>query len=130
MPQLTRRQTKRIDVPNDPNKGWVEIAYLKKGVRKRIQDDSNKITGSDDGTGVMVTTMAFDLGRQRKLFLEAVIVSWGGFLDSKDKETRPTPNNIRKFVDEDDKLYEWLQEESDAYVIEVEGEEEPAQENS
>lgn len=129
MPQLTVKKTKKVYCPNDPSKGWVIIVYLKKGVRKSIQDDSNRIVGTDTGTGDMVTTMEFDLAKQRTLFLDAVTEEWGNFFDADGKEIPLNAFYLRAQVAEDSTFYDWLQTESDTFIKEVEAEEEPAREN-
>lgn len=130
MPRLSEKQFKKVYVPNDPAQAWIEIVYLKKGLRDRMDSDCNTVTGTTDEKGEMVTSIAFNTTKKRKLFYKEVIHAWGGFLDKKGRETKPTTTNIARFEEEIDDFYNWLKEESETFIAEVEAEEEPAQENS
>jgi len=129
MPKLTTKKTKKVFYPDDDDKAWVEIKYLKKGIRDRIESLSNDISARGTDGEEMETVVAFNLLKKRTLFFDEIIESWGGFIDVKGKETRPTRKNIERFDKELGDLYSWLSEESDIFVEEVEAEEEAEQEN-
>lgn len=115
-------------MPDDEDGAWVEIQYLKPGIRGMIDSLSNDISaaGSD---GDMETTVKFNLLKKRSLFYEHAIESWGGFLDKSGKETKPSRKNIKLFDEELKDLYGWLQDEMDTFVEETEADEEAEQEN-
>jgi|LGOV01.1.fsa_nt_gb hypothetical protein len=119
MARLTSQKTKKVFRPDDEDGAWVEIKYLKKGVRNRISALSNDVTATGD-SGEMATTIALNQTKKRRLFYENIIVKWGNFFDRKGNQVKPTLKNIMSFDEELGDLYEWLQEESEAYIIEVE----------
>jgi len=130
MPKLTTKKTKKVFYPDDPDKAWVEIKYLKKGVRDRIDSLSNEISARGTDGEQMETVVEFNLLKKRSLFFDEIIESWGGFLDSKERETKPTRKNIELFDKELGDLYSWLSEESETFIEEVETEEKPERKNS
>ncbi len=126
--RLTVEKKKQVYLPNDDDGAWVEIRYLKPGVRALIESQSNDVSASGSD-GELETTVKFNLLKKRKLFLEKVIVSWGGFFDLRDKEMKVTPMNIEKVDNELDNFYSWLSEESDNFIEEVEEAQEAAEGN-
>lgn len=128
MARLTAKKLKKVYLPDDDDKAWVEIKYLKPGVINMIDSLSNDITATGS-TGEMETTIAFNQAKKRRLFYEEVIYSWGGFMDKAGRELKPTMKNVMFFDKELGNLYTWLQEESDNFIAEVEAEAETEREN-
>jgi len=128
MAKLTGKKLKKVFLPDDPDKAWVEIQYLKPGTRNMIDSLSNDITASG-AQGEMETTIAFNVMKKRRLFYEEAVVSWGGFMDKKGTQLKPSMKNILFFDKELGDLYSWLQDEMEQFISEVEEEAEAELEN-
>jgi len=121
MARLTGKKTKKVFLPDDPDEAWVEIKYLKPGTRNLIDSLSNDISASGQ-EGVMETTINFNPVKKRRLFYEEAIEAWGGFMDKKGTQLKPTMKNIMFFDKELGNFYTWLQEEMEDFIQEVEAE--------
>jgi len=127
--RLTAKKTKKVMLPKDPDKAWVNIIYLKPGVRKMIEQDSNTMTATSI-KGEFVPQVELSRKRKRKMFLEEVIDEWGNFFDQHKNELDLNSANVELVVREVDEFYEWLQEESEKFNKEVEAEQKKSEGNS
>lgn len=118
--KLTSKKSKKVFLPNDPDGAMVKIKYLKPGERQQIESQSSDVTLVAKDGEQSETVVKFNPARKRKLFLEALIESWEGFFDVKDNALSVTPKNIALVDKEMEGFYEWLKDESDAYIEEIE----------
>lgn len=119
--RLTAKKTKKVYLPKDPDKAWVEIRYLKKGVRVMIEQESNTMTATQKD-GEMVPLLEMSRKRKRQLFFKELIEDLGGFMDQNANDLPPTLESYESITREIPNFYSWLQEESDKYVAEIEKE--------
>lgn len=123
MARLTEKKLKKVYRPKDEDGAWIEIEYLKPGVRDHIDSVTSEVSASGDA-GQLETTVNFNSLKKRQLFYEAAIHDWGNFFDTKGNAVKPTRRNIDFFDKELGDLYTWLSEEMEAFILEVEAEEE------
>lgn len=117
--KITPKQIKRVFLPNDPDGAWIDIIYLKPGVRKQIEQEANTMTATQKD-GVFTPLLEMNKKNKRKAFFKEVIDDMGGFTDS---NSNPLPVALESFElinRELDNFHDWLQEESDTFIKEVE----------
>lgn len=131
MARLTKKITKRVNLPDDPDKAWVEIRYLKKGVRDRIESSATTYKGQlNEESGEVGTVITYNMSKKTRTFLEEVLIAWDNFYNPQDDKIKCTVDNALKYDDEVGGFVDWLKEESDKFNEEVDKEKEPAEENS
>ena len=126
--KITPKRTKKVFLPKDPDKAFVEIIYLKPGVRSMIDQDSNTMTATQID-GEMLPMVEMNRKRKRHLFFKEVGETWGGFQDSHSNDLDLNVANMEIVHREIDNFYDWLQEESDKFNTEVEAKEKKAKGN-
>lgn len=128
--RLTIGREKKVFYPDDPDKAYVIIQYLKPGVLEQIEALSNTVTAEEDSDGEFAAKVEFNLNKKRKLFYAKVALSWSGFKNVAGKDLKLTPHNIEKVAEELGGFYAWLQEESELFNSEVLDEEKEEEVNS
>ncbi len=119
--KLTAKQTKKVFLPKDPDKAWVEIVYLKPGVRVLIEQEGNVMTATQKD-GEFTPLLEMSRKAKRKIFFKEVIETWGGFQDSHSADLPLNDASLELVVREIPNFYEWLQEESETFIAETEKE--------
>lgn len=117
--KITAKKIKKVFLPKDPDKAWVEITYLKPGVRVMIEQEGNVMTATQKD-GEMVPLLEMSRKIKRKMFFKEVINDWGGFQDSHSNVLQAEPGNFELVNREIPNFYDWLQEESDKFIVETE----------
>ena len=126
--RITAKKIKKVFLPKDPDKAWVEIIYLKPGVRVMIEQEGNVMTATQKD-GEMVPLLEMSRKIKRKMFFKEVIDKWGGFQDSHSNELQAEPGNFDLVNREIPNFYDWLQEESDKFIVETEKSQEKSKGN-
>ncbi len=91
--RLTAKKIKKIMLPDDSDKAWCEIVYLKPGVRTEIDQESNTMT-AQNVDGEFTPMVEISRKRKRKMFFDAVLDSWGNFFDQHKNELDLNAANV------------------------------------
>jgi len=128
--KLTSARTKRIEVPNDPEMGFINIRDLSLEEIARI--DSKYFEISDSGVN-----MVNYAGRDGD-FAKACLTGWGNLFDESGRELKFNPKNIEKAsafkidLGGDEgvvRFYTWVNQEREKLAEDVEAEEQVAEKN-
>ncbi len=131
--RLKSVRTKRVDVPNDPDKGYINIQNLSE---EQIAQIDAKYFEISDG-GVRMINYATRDGD----FAKACLTGWGNLFDESGREMKFNPKNVEKAsafgietVDDKGKditlrFFTWVNEEREKFAEEVEAEEKLAEKN-
>ena len=128
--KLKAAKNKRVEVPNDPDFGYINIKNLSLEEVARIDSKYFKIS---DG-GVSMENYANRDGD----FAKACLTGWGNLFDESGRELKFTPKNIEKAsafvidVGEEEgmvRFYSWVNSEREKFAEEVEAGEQEAEKN-
>lgn len=127
--RLTTERVKTVNVPGDPDGGYVNIRLLSVDERARIESNTSKVDIVNNGFTVNVYQR--DNG-----VASACLKGWGNMYDAQGKELKFNNNNLAKLgqlsIDVDDKkirFLKWIADEHDKFVEEVEAESKEAAKN-
>jgi len=129
--RLTKEVTKRFEVPNDPDGGYIILRHIKSNVLAEIIDRTSS-TRVENGEVVGVIS---GLERKKEIAKEG-LTGWGNFEDESGRPLKFTPANIAKaaefsIVTEDGKtsFFDWIDTCLADLADEVEEEQKAATEN-
>jgi hypothetical protein len=131
--RLTTERTKRIDVPDDPDKAFINIIALDLDLITKIEENcSNIIIGDSDSSD----SIGFKPAKREDGIAKNCLKSFGNFFDVKGSEIKFKKSNFKevaKFaIDIDGKrvrFFEWVANEHDKFYDEVLIEEKEATKN-
>ncbi len=134
--KLTKKITKRFEVPGDEDGAWVIIRFLKANEVRRIESQANDMFFESDAKGEGSTRINFDPYTRSKLFAHAAVESWGGMFSTTGKPLKLNAVNMDKAAEftmlvNGDKVdfFAWIDQCREELSVEVEGETEKAEEN-
>jgi len=134
--RLTARKTKRYDVPNDPDEGFIVIRHLSKGEVRKVESKVNQLYYQTNGSGEGDTRIDFDPYTRSRLFAREAITKWGSMYDLKGRDMKLTAANLDKASvftmlvnGEKVDFYEWVDDCRKDLDEEVEAETKEAEEN-
>jgi hypothetical protein len=129
--RLTLERTKTVEVPNDPDKGFIKIKLLSMEELAEIEAKSSETGITSDGEAKMVIK---PYERANKV-AEACLIDWGNFYDELGK---PIPFSYKKISkvaqyvirgEKDVRFLEWVDDMHQEFMKEVQGEEKVAGKN-
>lgn len=130
--RLSLEKTKRIEVPGDPDAGYINIKELSDEQLAAIEAQSSKISmTSGDDVSVSLNSQS----RTAKV-AKACLTGWGNMFDEKGKILKCTPANVKKasgFVVDIDgeriRFFAWIEKCHMEFKAEIEEELGAASEN-
>lgn len=130
--RLSQERTKRIDVPGDPDGGYVNIRLLTLHQIAQIEAKCNS-TGYSERNEVMLSIDPFN---RENLIAKSCLIGWGNMFDAKGKEMKFNQKNLREaeafVIQVDDKkvrFLEWVDDEHSKFYEENEEEAKVASKN-
>jgi len=128
--RLIAAKTKRVEIPNDPDKGFVTIRNLSLEEVARI--DAKYFEISESGVNMK------NYADREADFVRACLTGWGNLFDESGRELKFNPKNVEKAsafavdVGDDDgytRFFAWINKERDTFAEEVEAKEQVAEKN-
>lgn len=132
--RLSKKITKRFNIPNDPDKGWVELKHLRPNQEQEVTSDLNDVSYQPGSTHSLSVKMN-PYVRKKKLAHESII-SWGNIFDTLGVPLEYTGINLDKaaeFIiyveDEEFSFYDWIEQCRESLSAEVKKDMQAALEN-
>ena len=129
--RLTAEKTKRVDIPNDPDGGFINIVALTLDEVERLEEKAVEYSLGEDDASYSVKPY-----KRANLMSRACLRGWGGLFDIKGNSLKFTKAHIKEaakfeiIIDGQRKRFlEWVDDEHTAFLEEITKEEEEAVKN-
>ncbi len=95
--RLSKRITEKYFIPGDPDKGWVDIKYLRTNEVQEALADLNDVTY--DPTNVDSVSVKMNPYLRMKRMAHASVVGWGNMFDSEGKPLEFSVEDINQVAE-------------------------------
>lgn len=126
--KLIAQKTKKVDVPNDPDGGFIVIKNLTQEEVAVIEGKYFEVTNKE--------VRMVNYAERESEFARACLTDWGNMFDESGRPMKFTPKNIEKAsafsIEIEDKMtrfYEWVNTEREKFAEEVDEAEKEARKN-
>lgn len=128
--RLTAEKTKKVNVPNDPDSGYVVIRALSRDELAHSESASSSVNIGGE------VSVIVDPYKRANLIATSCLKGWGNFFDSYGNEIKFNNKSLQTVKDmsvviEDKpvRFFEWVKDEHDKFFNEVEEEKKVALKN-
>ena len=101
MPRITAEKKVWFDLPDDPDNGRVELRYLKDGDVQEVLNSVNVTETVFNKEAKSTLTRLRQIESPAIAQAAAAIVDWENHLDENGQQLKCTPENVRRFLQED-----------------------------